>query len=56
MPGESTRTNFMEKTNFFPETLEENVINEKVPPVNYNEPNTYEFKDNDDSNIQYSKI
>ena len=56
MPGESTRTKFMEKTNFFPETLEENVINEKVPPINYNEPNSYEFKDNDDSNIQYSKI
>ncbi|MBI96925.1 hypothetical protein CL656_07270 [bacterium] len=45
MPGESTRTNYMKETEFFPNTLEEFVIQEKVPAINYSESNTYEFKD-----------
>ena len=56
LPGESTRTNYMKQTNFFPETLEENVIREQVKQIQYNEPNEYEFKDNDPTTIKYSKI
>tara|TARA_B100000963_G_C22637587_1_gene678450 strand:+ start:4154 stop:4624 length:471 start_codon:yes stop_codon:yes gene_type:complete len=56
MPGESTRTSYMKQTDFFPQTLEETVISEKVPPVNYQEPNTYEFVDNVSDSLPFSKI
>lgn len=56
LPGESTRTNYMKQTNFFPETLEENIIKEQVKPIDYNQPNKYEFKDNDPITITYAKV
>ncbi len=56
MPGESTRTNYMKQTNFFPKTLEESVILERVPPVNYQESNTFEFVDNVSDSLPFSKL
>ena len=56
MPGESTRTNYMKQTNFFPKTLEESVISERVPPVNYQVSNNYEFMDNVSESLPFSKF
>ena len=56
MPGESTRTNYMKRTDYFPKTLEETVINEKVPPVNYQESNTFEFIDSVSDSLPFSKF
>ena len=44
----------MKKNNYFPNTLEESIINERVPKINYGEGNNFEFKDNAQSNISYS--
>ena len=53
VPGENTRSKYMEKNNYFPSTLEESVINERVPKINYSEGNNFEFKDNTDTNFSY---
>tara|TARA_X000000950_G_C13662346_1_gene556471 strand:- start:125 stop:604 length:480 start_codon:yes stop_codon:yes gene_type:complete len=53
--GESTRKKIMKETKFFPTSLEETVINEKVPPINYGS-NSVEFKDNDEEKIPSSRI
>ena len=54
IPGESTRSKYMKKNKFFPNTLEEDIISERVPKVKYNEDNFFEFKDSIDSGISYS--
>ena len=54
VPGENTRSKYMEKNNYFPSTLEESIINERVPKINYSEGNNFEFKDNTDSSVSYS--
>ena len=56
MPGESTRTNYMKQTNFFPKTLEESVITERVPPVNYQESNVFEFVDSVSDSLPFSTL
>ena len=54
VPGENTKSKYMKKNNYFPNTLEESIINERVPKINYGEGNNFEFKDNAHSNISYS--
>ena len=56
MPGEATRSQYMKKTNFFPQTLEEKVITERVPPVKYSETNSYNFIDSVSKGLSYSKV
>ena len=45
----------MKETKFFPTSLEEMVINEKVPPINYGS-KSVEFKDNDEEKIPSSNF
>lgn len=56
MPGEATRSQYMNKTQFFPQTLEEKVILDRVPPVKYSEPNSFDFIDSVSKGINYSKV
>lgn len=56
MPGESTRSQYMNKTNFFPQTLEEKMISERIPDIKYVEGNSYDFTDSVSKSLPFSKV
>ena len=56
LPSESTRSEYMDKVDYFPETLEEDVISESVKPVDYGTEDNSKFVGIEDSNMEYSEV
>ena len=56
LPSESTRSEYMDKVDYFPETLEEDVIAESVKPVDYGTKDNSKFVGIEDSKMDYSDV
>ena len=56
LPSESTRSEYMDKVDYFPETLEEDVVAESVKPVDYGSEDNSQFVGIEDSKMEYSEV
>ena len=56
LPSESTRSEYMDKVDYFPETLEEDVVSEMVKPIDYGMEDNSKFVGIEDSKMEYTEV